>query len=95
MNDPVNHPKHYTSSNAKCSKCGQPIECIDVTQHMNFNIGNAIKYIWRMELKNNSIEDLKKASWYINKEIERRKAEHVYVGHVEDCSDCDYGEHLC
>jgi hypothetical protein len=40
---------------------------------MNFCLGNAIKYIWRADLKNDSVEDLKKAIWYINREIERRK----------------------
>jgi len=49
------------------------VECIQITEHMNFCLGNAIKYIWRADLKNDSIEDLKKAIWYINREIERRK----------------------
>jgi hypothetical protein len=39
---------------------------------MNFNLGNAVKYIWRADLKNNAIEDLKKAAWYLQREIERR-----------------------
>ena len=65
--DNVNHPKHYTSH-----KSG--VECIQVTEHMNFCIGNAIKYLWRAGLKGNSqIEDLEKAIWYINREIERVK----------------------
>ena len=51
------------------------IECIDVVQHMNFNRGNAIKYIWRAGLKNDTIEDLKKAIDYLNYEIERVKKE--------------------
>lgn len=63
--DPVNHPKHYT---------GHPsgIECIQITEHMGFCLGNAVKYIWRADLKNDAIEDLKKAAWYINREIEKR-----------------------
>jgi hypothetical protein len=61
----VNHPPHYTSHPSG-------IECIEVTRHMGFNLGNAVKYIWRADLKNDSIEDLKKAVWYINDEIERR-----------------------
>lgn len=63
--DPVNHPKHYT---------GHPsgIECIQITEHMGFCLGNAMKYIWRADLKNDAIEDLKKAVWYINREIEKR-----------------------
>lgn len=70
--DPVDHPKHYTSSEAACSNCGHPIECIDVVQSMGFCLGNAIKYIWRCDLKKDAIEDLKKAAWYINREIARR-----------------------
>lgn len=69
--DPVNHPTHYNNSLATC-ECGRRIECIDVTRHYNFNIGNAIKYLWRCDLKDNDIEDLRKAIWYINDEIEKR-----------------------
>jgi len=48
------------------------IECIEVTEHFNFNCGNAIKYIWRADLKHASpLEDLRKAAWYINREIQR------------------------
>lgn len=64
--DPVNHPSHYTAHPSG-------VECITITEHFNFNIGNAIKYLWRCGLKEsaNSIEDLKKAQWYVNREIER------------------------
>jgi hypothetical protein len=51
------------------------IECIQVTEHMGFNIGNAIKYLWRCDLKEEGkkdIEDLKKAIWYLNRELELR-----------------------
>jgi hypothetical protein len=65
MNDPVNHPKHYTTH-------ASGIECIDVTEHMGFNLGNATKYIWRCDLKKDAIEDLRKAIWYIEREIQRR-----------------------
>ena len=65
MSDSVNHPKHYTSHPSG-------IECIQVTEHMGFCIGNAIKYLWRADLKNDAIEDLRKARWYIDREIERR-----------------------
>jgi len=65
MNDPVNHPSHYTSHPSG-------IECITITRHMNFNCGNAVKYIWRAGLKTNSaIEDLRKAAFYIRDEITR------------------------
>ena len=65
INDTVNHPKHYTSHPSG-------IECIQVTQHYDFCIGNAIKYLWRAGIKNQdaTVEDLKKAIWYINKKIE-------------------------
>lgn len=68
MNDEVNHPEHYTSSSAVCSSCGHGIECIDITRHLSFNIGNAIKYIWRHE-KKDGIKSLKKAVWYLNDQI--------------------------
>jgi Protein of unknwon function (DUF3310) len=73
VTDSVNHPPHYTSSPATCSACGQGIECIDVTRHMGFNLGNALKYLWRADLKGNAIEDLRKAVWYINDEIAKRE----------------------
>lgn len=75
MTDNVNHPPHYNQSNIKCS-CGRQIECIDVTRHKNFNIGNSFKYLWRHEHKN-GIEDLKKAIWYIQNEIDRLSTENV------------------
>jgi hypothetical protein len=65
--DTVNHPPHYTAHPSG-------VECIQITEHMNFCLGNAIKYIWRADLKNDAIEDLKKAVWYVNREIERREA---------------------
>jgi len=62
LDDMVNSPPHYTSHPSG-------IECIQITEHMSFNIGNAIKYLWRQGLKVDSIEDLKKAVWYIEREI--------------------------
>lgn len=73
MSDPINHPKHYTSSPACCSNCGQRIECIDITEHMGFSTGNAMKYLWRCDLKADAIEDLMKARWYIDREIAKRE----------------------
>jgi hypothetical protein len=67
----VSHPPHYTSSPAKCD-CGSGIECIQVTEHMNFCLGNAMKYIWRADLKGNPVEDIRKAIWYLERELERR-----------------------
>jgi hypothetical protein len=62
--DLVNHPPHYTNHPSG-------IECIQITEHMNFCLGNALKYIWRAGEKGSKIEDLKKAQWYLNREIER------------------------
>ena len=66
--DQVNHPSHYTSHPSG-------VECIQITEHMNFNLGNALKYIWRADLKNKAIEDLRKAEFYIKREIQRRENE--------------------
>lgn len=77
MAETVNHPPHYNSLPAICSKCSHPIEAIDVVRHMDFNIGNAMKYLWRAGWKENTIEDLRKAIWYIEdeiKQLEREKA---------------------
>jgi hypothetical protein len=63
--DPVNHPKHYTAHPSG-------VECIQITEHMGFNLGNAMKYIWRADEKANAIEDLRKAVWYIQREISKR-----------------------
>lgn len=75
--DNVNHPKHYADHPSG-------VECIEITRHHDFNIGNAIKYLWRAGLKkeegktdiDKEIEDLKKAIWYIEdkiKMLERKK----------------------
>ena len=65
LNDPVSRPVHYTQHPSG-------VECIQITEHMGFCVGNAIKYLWRAGLKTDAIEDLKKAAWYVNREIERR-----------------------
>ena len=70
--DLVNYPPHYTSDPSG-------VECIAITRHRNFNVGNAIKLIWRCGLKDitgaganaSAIEDLKKARWYLADEIKR------------------------
>lgn len=69
VGDRVNHPQHYQDPSG--------IECIEIVRHRDFNIGNAIKYLWRAGLKAEEgydikvkmIEDLKKAIFYINDEI--------------------------
>lgn len=65
--DMVNHPPHYTSHPSG-------VECIRITEHMNFCIGNAVKYLWRADEKGNDLQDLEKAEWYIRREIQRRRA---------------------
>ena len=70
----VNHPSHYTWLKDLCG-----IEVIDITRHMDFNLGNCIKYILRAGRKteqgytdkDKTIEDLQKAVFYLNDEIKR------------------------
>lgn len=62
--DPVNRPAHYL-------KHPSGIECIQITEHMTFTLGNAMKYIWRADYKNGT-EDILKAIWYLQREVEKR-----------------------
>lgn len=63
--NPINHPEHYNQHPSG-------VECIDIIEHFNYNLGAAVKYIWRAGLKSSDkLEDLKKASWYVDKEIQR------------------------
>jgi hypothetical protein len=66
--DPVNHPRHYLSHPSG-------IECIDITEHFDFVIGNMIKYAWRAGLKDGTtrLEDLRKALWYAQRAVEREE----------------------
>lgn len=68
MGDSVNHPQHYNSHPSG-------VECITVAEWFNFNVGNAIKYLWRAGEKGNQLEDLKKAHWYVGQEIKRLSKE--------------------
>jgi len=65
--DPVNHPAHYNNHPSG-------VECIQVIEHMSFNVGNAVKYLWRADEKGAPLQDLKKARWYIEREIQKREA---------------------
>ena len=67
--DVVNQPPHYTNDPSG-------VECITITRHRNFNIGNAIKYLWRAGIKDEAktIEDWEKAVFYINDEINRLRS---------------------
>ena len=75
-NNRVNHPSYYQDPSG--------IECITIARHRNFNIGNALKYLWRAGLKEEEglnrvekqIEDLQKAIFYINDEINLLKTKH-------------------
>jgi hypothetical protein len=62
--DPVDHPVHYNSHPSG-------VETITITEHMTFNLGNAIKYVWRAGEKGTFEQDLRKAIWYIEREIKR------------------------
>lgn len=66
MSDPVDHPAHYNQ---------YPVEVIEVTEHLNFCLGNVVKYVLRADHKGNAIQDLRKARWYLDREIGRREAE--------------------
>ncbi len=66
MTDNVNKPKHYNNHPSG-------VEVIRITEHMNFCLGNVIKYVLRADHKNDAIEDLKKARWYLDREISRRE----------------------
>lgn len=67
----VDHPKHYNDHPSG-------VECIDVVEHMTFNLGNAMKYIWRAGKKGDLVTDLEKAKWYLEREI--RKASGIKPG---------------
>jgi hypothetical protein len=64
--DPVCAPRHYRSHPSG-------VECIQITEHLNFCIGNAVKYLWRCDEKDDALENLRKARWYIDREISRRE----------------------
>jgi len=83
MTDTI-EPDHYR-------KHPSGVDCIEITEHMNFNLGNAYKYIWRAGLKGEEIEDLQKAAWYIEREIKRlgcmkRRAEYKEKIAAEDAA---------
>lgn len=64
--DLVNHPPH-------CTQHPSGVECIQIVVHMGFCLGTAVKYTWRADLKHDAVEDLKKARWYLDREIARRE----------------------
>lgn len=87
--DTVNHPPHYIAHDIHINcPCGliRNIECIDITRNFNFNLGNAIKYIWRADFKGKHTEDLQKAIWYLNDEIKIKNSKSLHI-----CSKCFTG----
>ena len=70
MTEKINHPKHYK---------GNRFEAIDIIEdyELGFNLGNSIKYVLRAGKKDNAIEDLEKAAWYLDREITRRMTEQL------------------
>lgn len=66
MSEQINHPQYYNAGK---------IEAIDVIEDwkLNFSLGCVVKYICRAEFKDSTIQDLEKAAWYLNREVERRK----------------------
>lgn len=65
MPEEIDHPPHYNDHPSG-------VECITVVEHMTFNVGNAVKYLWRAGKKNpDALTDLKKARWYIDRELAR------------------------
>lgn len=68
MTDNVNHPAHYATNG--------PFECIELTEHYDFCLGNTIKYVWRHMDKGHPFKDLSKALWYIQREIDRTDCEY-------------------
>lgn len=74
MSDSVNHPKHY--------KHPSGAECIDIAEWFPFNLGNAIKYIWRAGIKSDRLEDLRKARWYVDREIAREEEQRKRAAQV-------------
>jgi hypothetical protein len=69
MKEAVNNPEHYGGAN-------NPYEAIKVIDawDLNFNLGNTVKYIARCGKKDDEIQELEKAAWYLNNEIKKRKS---------------------
>lgn len=78
--DPINNPKHYTSHPSGA-------ECIEIAEWFPFNLGNAIKYIWRAGIKGDRIEDLRKARWYVDREIARIETAQTTCKPPDDYAD--------
>lgn len=77
MTSTIDHPAHYT---------GRDIgyECIDITQHQTFLVGNVIKYLWRYEAKGHPAEDLRKARWYATRASQSQEKVNLASGQCND-----------
>ena len=75
--DNINHPQHYTSHPSG-------VECIDIIEHYPFNIGNAIKYLWRAGRKGDAIEDLEKAGILTKHSGNERYRSYIYKDYVRE-----------
>lgn len=64
VDDPVHAPSHYRKF---------PIEVIEITELLSFTLGNVVKYVLRADYKGKPLEDLKKARWYLDREIAQRE----------------------
>ena len=77
MSEMINHPKHYA---------GNKFEVIDIIEDYNlgFNLGNTVKYVLRAGKKDDIIQELNKAKWYIEREIQKINKERInYKQHLE------------
>lgn len=87
--DAIN-PPHYRSHPSG-------IEAIEITEHFNFCLGNAVKYIWRAGMKDDAVQDLEKARWYLDREITRRRGHTLQL--IRVCPRCgglaDAEAHVC
>ena len=74
MPSQVDHPPHYNQHPTG-------VECIDIIEHFNFNVGNAMKYLWRAGQSEHWVTDLEKAAWYVQRELERARKFPEGTGH--------------
>jgi hypothetical protein len=75
--DQVNHPSHYCSHSSG-------IECIDIIEHLPFNTAAAIKYLWRKDLKGKKDEDINKALWFLEREIQKTRITRDFFDKLDD-----------
>jgi hypothetical protein len=79
VHDPINSPSHYTFSEL------EPIEAIEAWG-LGYHLGNVVKYVVRADHKGASLQDLRKAAWYLNREIQRRARYAQVNGEADPCT---------